>query len=218
MTLKLVHISDTHLKAFPTLPEADILIHTGDALNSGDFSDLIKFRQQLDPIHHKFKKILFLPGNHDWAFQHTPLEAENFLKETIPNIEIMHEREYTYDGYKFFGTSYQPYFGGWAYNIPLYNELAEFYDRIPEDTEVLLTHCPPKGILDSCIWDRVGSEELLQRLNKLNKLKLHCFGHIHYSHGLHFNGSTLYSNGAICTEEYKPLNGPNIIELGIKNV
>lgn len=218
MTLKIVHISDSHLQKLPELPEADLLIHTGDALNYGSFDDLIEFRKQLLDIHHQYDKILFLPGNHDWVFQRTFDHAKDFLLEDIDNIEVMHEKFITYKGYKIYGTSFQPFFCDWAFNIRNPELLAQIYERIPEDTEILLTHCPPKNILDNCIWERVGSPELAHKLQSLPNLKLHCFGHIHAGQGMLLKGSTVFSNGAICDENYDPTNPPNIIQLESKNV
>ena len=55
---------------------------------------------------------------------------------------------------------------------------------IPLDTDVLITHGPPFGILDRCYDDqRVGCEELLKAVKRV-KPKLHVFGHIHENYGL----------------------------------
>lgn len=67
--------------------------------------------------------------------------------------------------------------------------------RIPNDTDILITHFPPHGILDFDDGIYYGSEELLERLKRL-LLKAHLFGHIHASHGTMERESTIFSNAA----------------------
>jgi Icc-related predicted phosphoesterase len=213
--ITLEHISDTHLQPFPELKGADILVHSGDALNYGSIDELAKFRKQLEPIHHKYQHILYVPGNHDWAFEHNYNIAQEFLYETIPNILVLHNQEWKHPTlpYKFYGTSDQPEFCNWAFNRNP-EELTNSYSKIPDDTDILITHCPPHGILDYTMrGEHVGSKELQFELFRLKNLKAHLFGHIHYSYGqIELNG-VKYSNGATCGENYRPINEPRIIEL-----
>lgn len=210
--IRIAHISDTHLRDFNPEP-ADILIHSGDALNYGDAAELVRFRHCLEQIKDNYKLIIYTPGNHDCTFEVDLPFATSFLKETIPNIEVLHERAIDFEGYKIYGTSFQPFFCNWAFNILDPNKLALIYEGIPDDVDILITHCPPLGILDNNYQGRFGSAELANRLPKLTKLKLHCFGHIHGGHGIFKNGETTFSNGAICDEQYLPTNKENIIEL-----
>lgn len=64
---------------------------------------------------------------------------------------------------------------------------------IPNDTDILITHCPPYSGLDRTIdGQHMGSRELLRRLEQLSNLKLHVFGHIHESFGnIEFGGPIL---------------------------
>ncbi len=215
MTLKLLHLSDTHLQTFPELPEADILAHSGDALNYGGMDDLIEFRKQLEPIHTRFQHILFTPGNHDWIFEKNYKFAEEFLYEKIPNILVLHNQEWKHPAipYKFYATSDQPAFCNWAFNRSP-QALIKSYENIPRDTQILITHAPAHGILDKTMYgEEVGSKELKEELPKLKDLKLHMFGHIHHSYGQTKQNGVIYSNGAICNEDYKPTQAPRIIEL-----
>ena len=53
----------------------------------------------------------------------------------------------------------------------------DIYDRIPEDTEILLTHTPPYGKLDVTSKDKhAGCHALARRLGSLARCKLHVFG------------------------------------------
>lgn len=67
------------------------------------------------------------------------------------------------------------------------------------DTEklILLSHYPPKGILDK-IWDgrRVGFDGLREFVD-IKKPIMHAFGHIHEDNGLKKNENTLFVNAAL---------------------
>ena len=59
--------------------------------------------------------------------------------------------------------------------------------RVPEDTDVFVTHGPPLGYLDGGL----GWRELLRTLWRAKPLA-HVFGHFHQGHGslvLRFNGA-----------------------------
>jgi Icc-related predicted phosphoesterase len=86
------------------------------------------------------------------------------------------------------------------------------YARIPEDTDILITHSPAYGILDFDDNINYGSVEILERLAMLN-LKAHLFGHIHAQHGILEQSDIIYSNGAIMNSDYTQLNVPNLIEI-----
>ena len=53
---------------------------------------------------------------------------------------------------------------------------------IPDTVDIIMTHGPPKGILDWCLQGNVGCNNLLQAVRRV-KPKMHCFGHIHESNG-----------------------------------
>jgi len=65
--------------------------------------------------------------------------------------------------------------------------LSPLWEQIPSDTDFLITHGPPKGILDLSFspdknLEYCGDQELMNRIMQLN-IKHHCFGHIHKSKG-----------------------------------
>jgi len=218
MSTKIIHVSDTHLRPFNP-EEGDILIHSGDALNRGDFySELPRFREQLELIKDRYRYIIFTPGNHDRCIEANYSESVKFLKETVENIHVLHNESITIDNIKFYATADQPFFFNWAFNKSS-TDLRESYSNIPEDTEVLITHCPAKMILDFVDnrfnpgGNNVGSQELADRLPKLTKLKAHLCGHIHFSNGIKTVGNVIHSNASICDEQYNPTNKWNVIEL-----
>lgn len=210
--VKIVHLSDTHLRPFNPEP-GDILVHSGDALNYGNLEELTKFRSQLEAVHKNYKHILFIAGNHDRIFEEAPSLAEEFLLEKIPNLHILNNKSIELEGLKFYGESSQPFFCNWAFNVEDTHKLYDIYAQIPDDVNVLITHCPPKGILDSVYGESVGSIELKAHLPRLKQLKAHLWGHIHYSYGLEQVNGIYYSNAAACNEEYIAVNKENVIEL-----
>ena len=54
-----------------------------------------------------------------------------------------------------------------------------YYDLIPEDTDILVTHGPAKGFVD----DGVGCETILEHVHRV-KPRLVVSGHIHQAHGV----------------------------------
>ncbi len=66
--------------------------------------------------------------------------------------------------------------------------------RIPEDTDVLVTHGPPLGFGDRTRREqRVGCEDLLRRV-RVVRPKLHLFGHIHEDPGVWQDAGTAFAN------------------------
>ena len=90
----------------------------------------------------------------------------------------------------------------------------QIYAAIPEDTDVLVTHTPPYGILDRDGSILYGSRELLERVSTIRP-RLHLFGHIHKAHGTTNDGMTVFSNAAIMDEGYDNLNAPNVFSLTV---
>ena len=88
----------------------------------------------------------------------------------------------------------------------------QLYAAIPKDTDVLVTHTPPYGILDRDGSILYGSRKWLGRV-WVTRPRLHLFGHIHKSYGITSDGVTVFSNAAIMDEGYDNLNVPNVLSL-----
>ena len=92
--------------------------------------------------------------------------------------------------------------------------MAEKWALIPDDTDLLVTHGPPQGVLDRTGDGRmVGCEELAARLPSLRRLQLHVFGHIHEAYGRVAQGSLTLVNASICDLAYRPINQPVVVDL-----
>lgn len=195
--MKLLHISDTHgcHHRLRDLPEADIIVHSGDFTMNGSQQEAIDFMNWFCdlPYHHK----IFICGNHDDCLYGANIDGLD------ANVHYLCNSGVEIDGIKFYGV---PMFMGDC----ITDRQARNYDRIPSDTDVLITHSPAYGILDFDDDINYGSEEIMTKLSHLN-LKAHLFGHIHAQHGIITTGNTIFSNGAIMNAGYINLNQPNEI-------
>jgi Icc-related predicted phosphoesterase len=70
------------------------------------------------------------------------------------------------------------------------------WKKVPENLDILITHGPPKGILDANgKGDSVGCTRLREVVDE-KAPKLHIFGHIHESFGRQVSGVTTFVNAA----------------------
>ncbi len=206
--MRIVCVSDTHLKHDEiTLPDGDVLIHAGDSTSRGRAHEIDAVNTWFGKQKHKNK--ILIAGNHDFGF-----EQDVFARNQIIHAHYLEDEELIIDGVKFWGSPWQPRFFNWAFNLERGAPLRKKWDLIPKDTNVLITHGPPFGILD--MTDRgepVGCEALRPKVLELEHLKLHVFGHIHESYGVHDNGYTKFVNASICTLRYQATNLPIVIDL-----
>lgn len=206
-------ISDTHeFHSQVILPPGDILIHAGDSTGRGSlikFADFIYWLNQ-QPFNHRC--ICF--GNHEIGYDRPGKREEAIRLCQENNIICLLDSGTEIEGIHFYGSPWQPWFYDWAFNLPRGEELAKKWAMIPESTNVLITHGPPYGILDQCDnGERVGCQDLTNRLSQLPNLKAHIFGHIHHSYGMVEQNGVKFVNAATCTEEYKPTNPPIVIDI-----
>ena len=210
--MKICFISDTHGNRMKDLPEADVICHTGDYSARGDSYDLSQFVKWFSALS-QYKARIFIAGNHDIFAQESPDVQESMIPE---NITYLRDSSVIIDGMKFYGTPWQPIFLNWAFNLPE-NELAEKWELIPLDTDILLTHCPPHNILDlSPAWrhrpaEHCGSKSLLNKVLDINPIA-HAFGHIHEGYGcISLYNNIDFINASVLNGWYKLVNDPIVI-------
>ncbi len=213
--MKFVCISDTHCQLDRIeIPDGDVLLHAGDLTYRGTFQETSKELFELSKHRARFKHIVLVEGNHDWLGARDSSLMNELCKDN--GITLLKDSSVTIEGVRLYGSPYQPEFCQWAYNLPRGKALKVKWDAIPDDTHVLITHGPPKGILDLVPRPkgfRAGCDDLLNRVQQLKDLKLHVFGHLHMNHGSIKMGNTTFVNASVCTEEYKPTNQPIIISI-----
>lgn len=223
--LKVVALSDTHNYQIDSVPDGDILIHAGDFTNKGTLAEIGKFNYWFMQLPHRHK--LVVAGNHDLSFDSPDrLLARNMFDSSITYLE---NDSVIIDGIKFYGSPVTPTFCDWGFNVDEDSALmTDIWDRIPEDTNVLITHGPAYGILDYLCQENlnIGSKKLLERIKKLTELHTHVFGHLHSCYGTKYVNSITSStdfhtyhaiNAALCNENYLIANEPIVFYLQNKN-
>lgn len=213
---RIVCLSDTHnCNEQIEVPDGDILIHSGDATITGTVEEVKRFSAWFSSLPHRHK--VFVAGNHDWLF-----ERNNELARTLIDSKITYLQDSfaEIDGLKIYGSPWQPRFFDWAFNLNRGAEIAEKWKMIPDDIDILITHGPPNGILDSVPmrWgiDNAGCEELRKRVEEistLGRLKLHIFGHIHCGYGIHEEFGVKFVNASTCDEQYSPTQPPIVLDI-----
>src|SRR5579875_1559304 len=166
--MNITFISDTHNKnAFFThyLKEGgDVIVCCGDITNKGEEPELIRFIKWYDQL--PFRHKILIAGNHDFIFEQAPTVAQRLLKAT--NIIYLQNEATTIDGIKFYGSPITPYYFNWAFNRHRGEEIKKYWDKIPADTNVLITHGPPYGILDKTTKGiNAGCAELLKVVQRI---------------------------------------------------
>ena len=211
---KFVLISDTHNKHNKIeLPEGNILIHSGDFSGVGRESEVKNFFKWIEKQSDKFEHVVFIAGNHELSFELKPAWLDELIEGLPKNVHYLEDSEVVIDGMKFYGTPWQPEFYNWAFNLERGLPLVEKWVLIPEDTDILITHGPPKYMCDFMPWDltNVGCQDLLSRIMVV-KPKLNVFGHIHCGYGYKEYEGVLFVNASTCNEEYQPVNKPIVVE------
>lgn len=242
--MRICHISDTHQQHQNLIipDNIDLLLFTGDFSHQGHLVDVISFFEWLRSL--DVPRIIFICGNHDkfekglmkhsdaitsMLYEHKRLEFLKLVKELPEHITYLEEEAIEYMGYKFYGTPISPTFGyGWAWNVDRGDDMKTKLGLIPKNTDILLIHGPPYGIFDY-VSERnrrypgedlnVGCKDLLERLKKLENIKLVAFGHIHEQYGIMNSPISntkrcLFSNGAVVNNRLNLIiKKPNIINL-----
>ncbi len=213
--MRVVCISDTHLRHDFEIPDGDILIHAGDATRSGAAQEVAAFAEWFGGQPHAVR--VCIPGNHDFAAQDNEVEYRQILG--LNGVDVLIHESRMLGGLKVFGSPWTPWFHDWAFNMPKGGGVVaataarELWDAIPNDADIVITHGPPAGILDRVARGGmgVGCPFLAARIDRVCP-KLHVFGHIHESYGRLNVGKTTYVNASILDLSYKIANAPQVLE------
>lgn len=210
--MKIVCISDTHSKHYSLLEkdlitddlENTILIHAGDISTRGYRSQTIDFLNWFSKLPHKHK--IFIAGNHDFDFE----DNADTINEIIPEgVIYLNDSLVEIEGIKIWGSPITPYFYNWAFNRFRGDNIKTYWDKIPNDIDILITHGPPYMILDKVVYDQrnVGCVDLLNRVQEIRP-KYHIFGHIHEGSGILKVDEVTFINASVLNEDYRLINKP----------
>jgi Icc-related predicted phosphoesterase len=183
------------------------LIFAGD-IEIRTIPELMEMRDWLNELPHKDVVVVY--GNHDFTEE---LSAEQSRQVFGNKITYLQNSSAFVQGFKIWGSPYSPYFNGWAWMQPD-NMLKEIWDSIPTETEILITHTMPYGILDGVLprMQSVGSLTLRDRIKDVHPY-IQIGGHLHESFGQYTDGKTDYYNVAVMDEQYKIVNPCTIIDV-----
>lgn len=187
-----------------------ILVHSGDLTFNGSLSAMADFNKWVGELRDagKITSAIVIAGNHDWSLYTPPKVARGLLSNCI----YLEDEPIQIDGVKFYGSPWTQRFYDWAF-MKDPHEMAAVWARIPDDTEVLITHGPPHMILDYVDrGENTGCPALAERIKSLAKLRLHIFGHIHDQHGFKVQGDVAYVNASVLDDDYSDAHPP--IEVG----
>lgn len=188
----LLHLSDTHGKhhLLKNLPEADIIIHSGDITMSGEENEIMNFMEWFFGLPYRYK--IFIAGNHDHGLHHASIDGLPDGCHYLCNsgIEIENIR---------------------FYGLPFFMEdlISGAYDanirKIPNNIDILISHQPPFGYLDFDGETHFGDELLLDKVLEI-KPKLHLFGHVHQAYGMKKSVDTTFVNASLLNKNDELVN------------
>jgi Icc-related predicted phosphoesterase len=211
--MKIACFSDTHgLHRRVKVPDADLLIYAGDFMTDGyDLREVKDFGEWLSSQPHKYK--VWIAGNHDRA-----IERDCYLAmEHFVGCYYLENSGINIEGLKLYGSPVQPEFCNWSFNVPRGPEIRKYWDMIPLDTDILVTHGPPMGYLDTShptnpVYknNHLGCRDLADKVREV-KPKLHIFGHIHGGYGKLETSNATFLNVSICDEAYRAVNPVTVI-------
>lgn len=200
--MRIAILADQH-GTLPEIPECDLLILSGDLTGGNphgprDNSD-VRWKSWLindfskwvcDGLarHGNRNLAIAIAGNHD-----TALEAMGpYAGGMIQGVSYLLDAGVNRDNYPFiWGTPWIRHWDGLAFNLKEAELRFKWYD-IPNDTDILVCHQPPKGYGDGA---GLGCPHLTQRILQV-KPKLVTCGHIHEGRGIYDLDGTMVVNAS----------------------
>ncbi|KAF8864051.1 Metallo-dependent phosphatase [Acephala macrosclerotiorum] len=186
-----VCVSDTHNQELE-LPDGDLLVHAGDLSKTGTLPELQAQLDWLNSQNHMHK--VLIGGNHDRLLDPSFPELHPGVLPQDSNASNLNWGSLIYlsnssatlefpNGQKLnvYGSPYVPACGRWAFMYP--NDTDVWHESIPADTDIVVTHGPPKWHLDCTLsGEHIGCPHLLRELKRVRPPLVIC-GHVHEAHG-----------------------------------
>jgi Icc-related predicted phosphoesterase len=183
-----------------------ILIHAGDFTMFSESMDVAAFNDWLGELPHRYK--IVVPGNHEFF-----LEADPSERSLLSNASVLINERIEIEGLRIWGSPVTPMYGG-AFGMSSAKDRKRLYAQIPQGIDVLITHGPPFGILDSepISGLHAGCRELLDAVMDVRP-KLHVFGHIHAACGVFRTEHTTFVNASRLGLHSDPDGAPLVFEM-----
>lgn len=208
-SVRLVVLSDTHElhREIDPVPNGDLLLCAGDFSFFGQSRSAIRdFDMWLGELPHAHKVIVL--GNHEAAIARDAESARSLIR----NGMVLWNEGTEAMGIRIWGTA--P-----AHNSAILSRrrslgVGKQYAAIPEGLDILLTHEPPLGILDTVppLGEHAGSRELSDAVRRTHP-RLHVFGHIHAGYGWFQSSLTTFVNASLMGAEGDLENRPVVLQI-----
>lgn len=229
--MRIVCMSDTHGYCLPHLPAGDVLVHAGDFTKYGETDAVQSLSSHFAQYKQRqgFNDVICIAGNHDITFHQDYYEKTwtrhirsfdpTATREALQNCSYLQDSSTTIttnNNTKIvaYGSPWTPSFFNWAFNLKRGEALQQVWAGIPESTDILITHGPPKGRGDMTLHSgQFGCQNLLCEVQQRVKPRLHVYGHIHEGYGTSFDGQTLYVNASSLDIGYQAINPCIVIDL-----
>jgi len=200
--MKIAFISDTHgFEGSLNIPKCDILVHCGDVCAGfGEMSAIDNIAYWFEQLKERdiVKEIILVAGNHDTNFLSKPEFSKFRLKK---GCHFLQNSGIEIDGVKFYGTMFLDIIRNDDI-FPTIGDVIEsreqFYNNMPEDIDVLITHQPPDLDPLSITANKfnLGCPILKSAVERI-KPKVHAFGHVHEGYGRFSDDTTTYINASV---------------------
>ena len=180
-TLKIACISDTHSKQDRIkIPKCDLFIAAGDLINNTEGEKEIKlFNEWIEKIESKTK--IIIGGNHDNYLANN----KSKIKDIFPSANYLEYNSFQLKdpNILIYGAPCilrrNIFIKGNAFSLSG-EDMRRQFEKIPSNTDILVTHIPPYGILDIPVKNkRLGSKWLRNEICNRIHPKIHIFGHYH---------------------------------------
>jgi Icc-related predicted phosphoesterase len=194
----------------------------GDISNMSTLSEMIDFNSWIRSLKEDgtIKQAIITVGNHEKEFARSFSFASEIVKEAVILFDEMH----VFEDKVFYGSPWTQTYGTW-YFMKDPPDLLPMWKAIPKGVDVLITHQPPFGVLDTVFermergWEgvkklNVGCKHLKREVLDRIKPKLHVFGHLHADGGrcLKIN-DTMFCNAAIMNDFYVPARQAQVFDI-----
>ncbi|KAI9691715.1 MAG: hypothetical protein M1822_007787 [Bathelium mastoideum] len=199
-SVRFLVLSDTHDLVLNNVPDADVVLHCGDLTEICSAEGLQDSLIFLSSINAELR--LVIAGNHDTLLDQEYVQThggesgshEQAVKvmDEAPDITYLREGRHTFtltNGASFICVRRRPVQScywlkdGKAITPSYAANTSTQSSTIPPGIDIVMTHGPPKYILDRPEDDSSAGCEHLRRAVCRTKPLMHCFGHIHNSYG-----------------------------------
>ena len=218
------------------LPAADLLVHTGDFTDTGADGEFAEFDAWCAEVEARYTHgVVVIAGNHEYK---APLQriaegrlppadvcGAGFVQSRLRHARSLHHETLVVEGLRIYGSPWVPWsrasdpdaaghgagHGAARAAGCAAGAAAHRFGDVPPGTDVLLTHGPARGILDTLeghVGSSWGSSTALLAAVYRAKPVAHLFGHLHEQRGQWLRpAATSAAPDAACTPGPRHVGG-----------